>query len=134
MLGYWSDLDRRFFSLFHDLEARPTVDTGWPRTSVYDTGNSLVLVADLPGVKDKDLEITLERDILTLAGARPLALPEGHTVHRQERRSAQFSRTFNLPFKVDADALDAQLKDGVLTITLPKAPEAQARKITVKAG
>ena len=145
MLGYWSDLERTF-STVDELRRRMehvfgnvdpgalATDTSFPRTSVYDTGKSLVLVADLPGVKDKDLELTLEQDVLTLAGERKMELPEGHTVHRQERRAARFSRTFNLPCKVDADGLDAQLKDGVLRVTLPKAPEAQARRIAVKAG
>jgi HSP20 family protein len=145
MLGYWSDLERTF-STVDELRRRMehvfgnvdpgalATDTSFPRTSVYDTGNSLVLVADLPGVKDKDIELTLEQDVLTLAGERKMELPEGHTVHRQERRASRFSRTFNLPCKVDADALDAQLKDGVLRVTLPKAPEAQARRIAVKAG
>lgn len=145
MFGYWSDLERTFSQVdelrrrmehvFGDVEASAlATDTSWPRTSVFDTGTALTLVADLPGVKDADLEITLKQDVLTLAGERKLEVPAGHTVHRQERRAARFSRTFTLPCKVDADKLDAQLKDGVLTLTMPKAPEAQARKIAVKAG
>jgi HSP20 family protein len=145
MIGYFSDFERTF-STVDQLRRRmehvfggadPAVfatDTSWPRTSVYDAGDALVLVADLPGVKDTDIDLTLEQDQLTLAGERKVQAPEGHTVHRQERRGARFSRTFNLPFKVDANALTADLKDGVLTVRLPKAPEAQARKITVKAG
>jgi HSP20 family protein len=137
MLGYWSALERNFSDrrVGHAFrEEAATAANNWPRTSVYDAGSKLVVRADLPGVKDKDLEVTLEKDVLTLAGERHLALPEGHIVHRQERRSARFSRKFLLPCKVDAEALAAELKDGVLTITLPKAPEAQARKIAVKAG
>lgn len=131
MLGYWSDLDRTFSTLFGALEATPAAS--WPPTSVYDAGANVVVMADLPGVKDKDVSVTLEKDVLTLSGERQVALPEGHVVHRQERRAARFSRRFLLPFKVDADALSAELKDGVLTITLPKAPEAKARKIEVQA-
>ena len=145
MLGYWSDLERTFSTVdqvrrrmeraFADAEAgRLAVDASGPRTSVYDTGGALVFVADVPGVKESDLELTLEQDVLTVAGERKLTAPEGHTLHRQERRAARFSRTFTLPCKVDADELTAELKDGVLTIKLPKAPEAQARRITVKAG
>jgi HSP20 family protein len=116
-----------------DPEAFST-DTSWPRTSVYDAGDALVLLADLPGVKEGELDLTLEQDQLTLSGERKVSPPQGHTVHRQERRGTRFSRTFNLPIKVDANALTANLKDGILTVRMPKAPEAQARKITVKAG
>ncbi|HEY0712744.1 MAG TPA: Hsp20/alpha crystallin family protein, partial [Polyangia bacterium] len=102
-------------------------------TSVYEADNNLVLVADLPGVQASDVEVTLEKDVLTVAGQRKLELPAGHTVHRQERRAARFSRSFSLPCKVDGDALSAEMADGVLTITMPKAAEAQPRRIPVKA-
>jgi HSP20 family protein len=145
MQGYWTDFERTF-STVDQLRRRMehmlgnvdpaafNTDTSWPRTSVYDAGDALVVVADLPGVKENEIEVTLEQDQLTLAGERKVQAPQGHTVHRQERRGTRFSRTFNLPVKVDADALTADLKDGVLTVRLPKAPEAQARKIAVKAG
>ena len=93
-----------------------------------------MLVADLPGVKAEDVEVTLEQDVLTLAGHRKLEVREGHTVHRQERRAARFSRSFGLPCKVDRETLSADLADGVLTITMSKAAEAQPRRIPVKAG
>jgi HSP20 family protein len=133
MLGYLSDLERTFSTVFGQLDAAAESGT-WPRTSVYDAGANLVVVAEVPGFKDKDLEVTLEKDVLTLSGQRQLAIPEGKIVHRQERRGTRFSRRFLLPVKVNAEALVAEVKDGVLTITLPKAPEAQARKIAVKAG
>jgi HSP20 family protein len=144
MLGYWSDLERTFSTvdelrrrmqyMFGDVEAAAlATDTNWPRTSVYDTGTELVLVADVPGVKEEELDLTLKQEELTLSGERKVDVPANHSSHRQERRGARFSRTFTLPCKVDADALSAELKDGVLTVKLPKAPEAQARKITVQA-
>jgi HSP20 family protein len=142
MIGYWSHLEPTF-STVDQLRRRmfgamdpgfSASDPSWPRTTITDTGDALVLVADLPGIKDSDVQLTLEQEQLTLAGERKVQVPPGHAVHRQERRGAKFSRTFNLPFKVDADALTADLKDGVLTVRLPKAPEAQPRKIAVKAG
>jgi HSP20 family protein len=145
MLGYWSDLERTFSTvdelrrrmehMLGDVDATAfATDTNWPRTSVYDAGDALILVADLPGIKESELDVTLKQDELTLSGERKVAVPQGHTVHRQERRGARFSRSFTLPVKVNADALSADLKDGVLTVRLPKAPEAQARRISVKAG
>ena len=145
MLGYWSDFERtlstvdelrrRMQHMLGDVDAAAlATDTNWPRTSVYDAGDALYVVADLPGVADSALELTLKQDVLTLAGERKVEAPKGHTVHRQERRGTRFSRSFTLPCKIDADALTADLKDGVLTVKLPKAPEAQARKISVRAG
>jgi HSP20 family protein len=147
MLGYFSDFDRTFAAM-EELRRRVertlsgnegnadafATDTGWPRTSVYDTGQALQVVADVPGLREKDVEVSLDNDVLTLQGERRTDLPEGYQVHRQERRPARFSRSFTLPFKVNVDQLSAQLQDGILTITLPKAPEAQPRKIAVRAG
>jgi HSP20 family protein len=147
MFGYLTDFERTFAAV-DELRRRVersfghegagndvfTTDTAWPRTSVYDTGEALFVVADVPGLKDKDIEVSLDGEALTLAGERKLEVPDGHVVHRQERRAARFSRSFALPYKVDGNALSAELKDGVLTIKLPKAAEAQPRKITVKAG
>lgn len=144
MFGYWSDLERTF-STVDELRRRMehmlgnvdaasfATDTNWPRTSVYDAGDALVLVADLPGIKESELDVTLKQDELTLTGERKVAVPQGHEVHRQERRGTRFARSFALPCKVDAEALTAELKDGVLTVRLPKAPEAQTRKIAVQA-
>jgi HSP20 family protein len=147
MFGYLSDLERTFAAMDElrrrvernvDFSgSRPdafATDTAWPRTSVYENGDGLTLVADVPGLRDGDVEVTLDKDILTLSGERKLVVPEGHVVHRQERRPARFQRSFTLPYKVNVDALSAQLQDGVLTVKLPKAPEAQPRKITVKAA
>jgi HSP20 family protein len=72
--------------------------------------------------------------VLTLSGARKTAVPEGHSAHRQERPSFEFSRSYALPAKVDADKTHATLKNGVLTITLEKAPEVKPRQITVRAS
>ena len=146
MFGYMSDFDRTFAAM-EELRRRVertlggenpadafATDTAWPRTSVYDTGEALMLVADVPGLKDKDLEVSLDNDVLTLGGERRTDVPEGYTVHRQERRPARFSRSFTLPFKVNVESLSAEIKDGILTVKLPKAPEAQPRKIPVRVG
>jgi HSP20 family protein len=144
MLGYWSgipDLEHTLSTvgelrrrMFADVTAPRTSAVSWPRTSVYDSGEALVLLADLPGVKSSDLEITLERDVLTVSGERKPDAPEGYAVLRQERRAARFERSFALPYKVDSEKLAAELKDGVLRVSLPKAAEAQPRKITVNAA
>jgi HSP20 family protein len=104
----------------------------FPRINVYDGGASLVLKADVPGLSEKDVEITLNEAGLSLSGERKVAAPEGYSAHRQERGHVKFSRTLQLPCKVNPDQATAHVKNGVLTITLAKAAEAQPRQITVR--
>ena len=102
-----------------------------PTTDLRDDGENLVFEADVPGVKDEDLHLELHQDVLTLRGERNNNLPQGAGFHRRERTTASFSRSFTLRDKVDPEKVAAELTDGVLTITLEKAPEAQPRKISV---
>jgi HSP20 family protein len=145
MFGSWSDFERTFAVMdelrrtveqaYRDTDASPLERVaGWPRVSLWDQGKQLVLKADLPGVSDKDVQLQLTQDVLTLSGSRGTDAPQGYSVHRQERTPASFSRSFTLPCKVNADEIAASLKDGVLTVTLPKAPESQPRQITVKSS
>jgi len=108
--------------------------TDYPRIGLFDTAEQLVLRAEVPGVIEEDLDITIDQETLTLKGTRKIAIPEGYTVHRQERAETTFARSFSLPCKVDGDKTEAVLKDGLLTVTLPKAPEVHARQIAVKSS
>jgi HSP20 family protein len=105
----------------------------WPRLSVYDTGAGLVLYADVPGLKESDIKIEMAQDVLSLSGERKADAPEGYAVHRRERAPVKFARSLALPCKVDVEKATATVTDGLLTLTLPKTPDAQPRKITVKA-
>ena len=145
MFGSWNDFERTFAAMdelrqrferaYRDPDALPfEAAGGWPRVNLWDEGRALVLKADLPGVNQSDLQLQLTQDVLTVSGERKSDAPEGYSVHRQERVPARFSRSFTLPSKVDGGAIEASLKDGVLTVTMPKAPESQPRQITVKAS
>jgi len=145
MFGSWSDFDRTFAAVdelrrtveqaWRDEEGFPFERTGaWPRLGLWDEGGNLVLKADLPGLTEKDVQLQLTQDVLTVTGERRSDAPEGYSVHRQERVPARFSRSFTLPVKVDGAAITASMKDGVLTVTMPKAAESQPRQITVKAA
>jgi HSP20 family protein len=103
-----------------------------PRLSLADAGASLVLKAELPGFADKDVQLSIHHDLLTMTGERKVEVPEGYYMHRQERAPIKFARTFTLPCKVDPEKSAAVLKDGILTLTLAKAPEAQPKPIVVK--
>jgi HSP20 family protein len=112
--------------------SRPLAASAWPRLNLYDAGSSLVLKADVPGLSEKDVQVTLNDGGISISGERKVAAPEGYSTHRQERGSVQFSRSLSLPCKVDAEQTSATVKNGVLTITLTKAPEAQPRQISVR--
>lgn len=106
--------------------------TRWPWLSLADAGTSLLLKAEVPGLTEKDIQLSIHQDVLTMSGERKRDVPEGYVVHRQERSPLKFARSFTLPCKVDPEKSTATLKDGVLTVTLPKALEAQPRQINVQ--
>lgn len=102
---------------------------------VKETPEALVFKADLPGFTEKDLEITAAGQRLTISGTRQDEREDkGDTFYVMERRHGRFSRSFTLPQGVDLDKVAAELKQGVLTITVPRASAGQAKKIAVKAS
>ncbi len=150
MLTRWTEFDRSFSlldefqrrmnRLFDELAGyssepyRESWYAGvWPPVNLYDAGKELMVLAEVPGLSEKDIQITGNQGTLTISGERRLDVPEGYSVHRQERPAVKFSRSFSVPAKVDLEKATASVKNGVLAITLPKAPEAQPRQITVKA-
>jgi len=151
MLTRWTDYDttfaaldafrRRVDGLFDDYnrivgdEPRPGLSAAsWPGMIVNDEGSELRLHAEVPGLSEKDITINLNQNVLTLSGERHVGVPEGYSVHRQERGSYTFSRSFSLPCEVDPEKASATVKDGILTIALAKAEAAKPRQITVKAS
>jgi len=104
-----------------------------PRFEVLETSGSFELVADLPGVSEDVLEISVEGRELSVSGSRTKPeLAEGDALHLRERAFGSFSRRFTLPDEVDAEAIAASLEHGVLTLKIPKLPETQARKIPIR--
>ncbi len=108
--------------------------TRWPRVSVRDAGPELHLRAEVPGLSEKDLDISLEQSSLTIKGERKIDVPEGYSVHRQERGAISFARSFTLPCRIDAERTTANLKDGVLEMTLPKVAAELPRQIEVRSS
>jgi HSP20 family protein len=105
----------------------------FPRVNLFDTGSNIVLKADVPGLSEKEVQVTLNEGGISIAGERNVVAPEGYSAHRQERNHVKFSRSLTLPCKVNPEQTTASVKNGVLTITLAKAAEAQPRQITVRA-
>lgn len=127
------DLRRELERLFGELESGAGQAVTSP-VSFEDLGESFVFRADVPGLSEADLQINVSGKTLTLRGERKIDVPEGYSAHRRERSPYRFDKSYELPARVDADKANATLKHGVLTLTLPKAAEAQPRQIAVKAA
>ena len=106
----------------------------WPRANLVDAGSSLILTAEVPGLSENDVKVTLNQDVLTISGERKVEPPEGYSAHRQERATVSFSRSIALPSRVNTDRTNASVKDGVLTVTLEKAADSMPRQIAIKAS
>lgn len=106
-----------------------------PDFDVKETKDAYVFKADLPGVKEEDVEISLTGQQLTISGKREQEKrEEGERYYAYERMHGSFSRSFTLPEGVDAENIHADLKSGVLSLAIPKRPEVQARRIPLGGG
>jgi HSP20 family protein len=135
----WNDVDRLFGNVVRGAglsELGPTGKVGLP-IEVADTGTGIKVVAELPGVAEKDVTVELVGNTLTLKGEKKASEEQqGDGCYLAERRYGTFARTLQLPFEVAADQVEAVFKNGVLTITLPKPAELQQqpKRIEVKAA
>ena len=125
---------------FHEMTpswfGQPPVEATFsPAFEVKENKDSFLFKADLPGMKEQDVEIKLTGDRLTVSGKREAEREDkDDTYYAYERSFGSFLRTFTLPEGFDAEHVYAELKDGVLTIVVPKKPAAQARAIAIKGG
>jgi HSP20 family protein len=134
MLSPWdavSTLDRMFDDVMGSAFGTATSSRAFdPAIDVRATDNEVVFVCDVPGVKQEDLELTLENHILTVKGTRRYDGKDNEQV-MLGRAYGAFSRSFTLPDGLDEDNLAANLADGVLTVRIPKHPRAKPRKIQI---
>lgn len=115
----------------------PEVEThlrSWsPRCDIHERDEKIVVSAEVPGLAQKDLEVQVEGNVLTLRGTRLQEKQDSSaTAFRTERFHGSFARSFTLPATVDTSAIEAELRDGVLRITLPKVETARTRKVKIK--
>lgn len=96
--------------------------------------NAIVLSAELPGVKFEELDLSVTGDVLTLRGTRRAEAVEEASYHRHERVTGPFVRTIQLPERVDGDKAEAHYSNGVLTVRIPKAPEARPRRVEIQSA
>ncbi|WP_028580472.1 Hsp20/alpha crystallin family protein [Desulfogranum japonicum] len=103
----------------------------YPKTNMVDTGETLEIVAELPGLQKEDLAIKIQGNYLAISGKSSNTVPEGYSIQRSERGEKSFSRSFTLPYEVNSEKATASLKDGLLKLTLPKSEAAKPRQITI---
>jgi HSP20 family protein len=128
------DLDTLLELPFFNGNGRQTqLFTGWtPALDLYQNADNVVAVVELPGMSKDDIEISLHDGTLTIGGERKAKCESnGDSATRTERFTGKFRRTITLPTRVDANKVNATYKDGILTVTLPKAEEAKPKQIQV---
>jgi HSP20 family protein len=104
-----------------------------PAVDIVEEKDRFVLRADVPGVKPEDINVNMENGVLSVSGERHLeSTEEAQGMRRVERVSGRFYRRFNLPDTADAEEISAKSANGILEVVIPKQPEVQARRITVK--
>ncbi len=114
--------------------SEPTMARGsWtPAVDIYETPDAIVLLADLPGIVQEDLDLRVEGSTLVLRGERRMEKDlHEENFHRMERGTGNFQRSFTLPASIEQDRIRAEHRNGVLRVELPKTQSAQARKINV---
>lgn len=147
MTTRWNDLDQiigamdlfrnRMNSVFDEFDRSHNYGLGWfagaalPRTNLCDTGENLEIVAEVPGVGKEELSVKIQGNYLEISGKRQPDIPEGYSVQRIEREITTFSRSFTLPYEVDANQVKATLKDGLLHMVLPKSEAAKPKQISI---
>ena len=134
----WQELDElsnQFSRLLGTTGDVPDAGSWLPPVNVEETGDEVLLSAELPGMKEEDVEIELENNILTISGEKQMTREEkgeDSRVHVVERRFGRFQRSFTLPRTVKPEDISAHFDDGVLHVHMPKAPESKGRKIQIR--
>jgi len=127
-------LDEAFGNWPPDQEEGGTITSAWyPAVDVFEDKDAVKIVAELPGVTPEDVKLSLENNLLTIRGEKKQEAEErNERVHRYERSYGAFERAFVLPSTVDGEKISAEYRDGVLTVTVPKAERARPREIPVR--
>jgi HSP20 family protein len=129
------DIQEEMNRLFNTVRTRDSEgsDMVWgPSVDISESEDEIVVVAEVPGMKKEDIHITIQDNVLTLKGEKKREIEEKEeNYHRLERSFGSFERSFSLPSIIQAGQVKAGYKDGVLTITLPKAEEAKPKQIDI---
>ena len=116
------------------MERIRNVKTFVPRVDIYETREALFLIADMPGVDDKTVDVELEKNILTISGRVDDGKVKDHTLVFSEYEVGDYERTFTLSDEIDREKIKATVKQGVLRLELPKAEKVKPKKIAIQAA
>ena len=133
-LGLLDQIASRGFG-FGQENGEQTVADWVPAIDILEEKERFVLRADLPGVSTEDIDISMDKGLLTISGERREERSEqAEGLHRVERATGKFYRRFSLPETVNSDGISAKSVNGILEVSIPKQPQVQARRITVEAA
>ena len=127
---------RRLGNVLDEAFESGAITSAWyPAVDIFEDKDAVKIMAELPGVKPEDVKLSLENNLLTIRGEKKQEAEErNERVHRYERSYGSFERAFVLPSTVDGEKISAEYRDGVLTVTVPKAERARPREIPVRAA
>src|SRR5262245_5569691 len=103
----------------------------FPPINVFQQGDTLVAILEVPGVKKDDLDIQAQDNAIRISGKKEITYPQGVSVHRRERLTGTFDRTLTVPMQIDTDRIKAEYRDGVLALFLPRAESDKPRTIKI---
>lgn len=132
MFTLWSDMDR-LFNILNDRDYRYAASQPKFRMNLQDKGENLEFVAELPGVSEKDINLEIHDETLTLSAKRDVTHEKDNTLYLAERGSWNIQRSISLPVAVEVENTNATLKNGILRVTLPKAASSRPQKILINA-
>lgn len=113
------------------LASGPSGAGGYPPINVFRKGDDFVIISELPGLRKSDLDVQVKGNSVRIAGAKAVTFPEKSAVHRRERLAGRFDRAVTLPVQIDADGVQADYRDGILALFLPRAEKDKPKTIRI---
>jgi len=126
-----NQMNRLFEDFYEDAPAARPYGAGYPAVNLWEDGDAAWAECELPGLGMEDIEVLVTGSEVTINGQRKIAEVNDASWQRRERSQGRFSRTFSLPWEIDADKVEAKLLDGVLTVKLPKCESCKPKKVKV---
>ena len=113
------------------LASGPSGGGSYPPMNVFRKGDDFIIITEVPGIKKSDLQVQVKGNTIRLSGSKSVTYPDKAGVHRRERLSGRFDRAMTLPVEINADAIKAECRDGILALHLPRAERDKPRAISI---
>lgn len=113
------------------LQAGPSGEGAYPPLNVFRKGDDLVLIAEVPGISKSDLNVQVKDHTIRLSGTKAITFPEKASLHRRERLTGRFDRSITLPVEIDPERVQAECRDGILALFLPRVERDKPRSIRI---